>query len=233
MTIYDIDPNELIEELAKELAKVESIKAPEWASFVKTGVHKERPPAREDWWVVRVAAVLRKVRLKGPIGVSKLRTLYGGRKNRGHQPEIFKKGSGNILRKVLQQLEKAELVKQGAKGVHKGRIITPKGIKIMDGVAKKIGENKPAEKPKVEVKPKVVKAEKPKAEKAKVEVKADKPKVEAPKAEAPKAEVKTEAPKVEKPKVEAKPEVVKAETPKEAPKVETKPEVKAEAPKSE
>jgi len=138
MTIYDVEPTDFIEELAKELIKIESIEPPEWAPFVKTGAHKERPPAREDWWYVRAAAVLRKIRLKGPIGVSKLRNLYGGKKNRGYAPERFKKGSGNIIRKVLQQLEKAELVKQDSKGVHKGRIITAKGIKLMDNLATKI-----------------------------------------------------------------------------------------------
>ncbi len=157
MTIYNVDPTELIEELAKELKKAESIKPPEWASFVKTGASRERPPAREDWWRIRAASVLRKVRLKGPIGVSKLRILYGGIKNRGYAPERFKKSSGNILRKILQQLEKAELVKKGDKSKHKGRIITPKGIRLMDNVAKKISGKKP-----VEVKKEEVKEEKPK-----------------------------------------------------------------------
>ena len=40
-------------------------------------------------------------------------------------------------------MEKAELVKQDKKGVHKGRIITSKGIKLMNNAAKKIGGNKP------------------------------------------------------------------------------------------
>lgn len=155
--MYDIDATELIEELAKELSKIEAISPPAWASFVKTGASKERPPVRQDWWYIRAASVLRKVRLKGPIGVSKLRTLYGGLKNRGYAPEKFMRGSGNILRKILQQLEKAELLKKDKKGVHKGRTITPKGIKLIDNIAKKISGNKPLE----------IKKEKPKEEKPK------------------------------------------------------------------
>ncbi|MBW2975285.1 30S ribosomal protein S19e [Candidatus Woesearchaeota archaeon] len=145
MTIYDVDATELIEALAKELQKLEAVKEPAWAHFVKTGAHKERIPARDDWWYVRAASVLRKVRLKGPIGVSKLRVLYGGKKNMGYAPERFKKGSGNIIRKILQQLEKAELIKKEKKNVHKGRIITPKGIKLMDNTATKIAGPRPAE----------------------------------------------------------------------------------------
>ena len=44
VSIYQVNPNELIEKLAKELEGFSEIKAPEWAKFVKTGHFKERPP---------------------------------------------------------------------------------------------------------------------------------------------------------------------------------------------
>jgi len=153
-TMYDVPATELIEELAKDLKNVKEIKAPEWAIYVKTGVHKERPPKREDWWHVRAASILRSVSRLGPVGVQKLRTKYGGRKNRGHQTEHTFKGSGNIIRKILQQLETAGLIKKGEKGVHKGRIIAPKGISMMDKAALKIYKEikvKKSEQPKQEV----------------------------------------------------------------------------------
>lgn len=134
-TIYDVDINQLIEKTGQEMKKIEAIQPPEWATFVKTGVHKERPPYFQDWWYVRAAAILRAVYKLGPIGVSKLRTKYGGRKNRGFKPEKFRKGSGNIIRKILQQLEKAGFIKQTEIGNHKGRIITPKGKSFIDKVA--------------------------------------------------------------------------------------------------
>ena len=74
----------------------------------------------------------------GPIGVSKLRSHYGGKKNRGYKPEHFYKGSGNIIRKVIQQLEKEGFVKTDLKSKHKGRLITAKGKKFLDAVASKI-----------------------------------------------------------------------------------------------
>jgi len=136
-TTFDVPVNKLIAEVAKEL-KDTSIKPPEWAPIVKTGMHKERPPVDEDWWYVRCAAILRTVREKGPIGVEKLRTKYGGRKNRGHKPDKFFKGSGNIIRKVLQQLEKEGLIKKIEKSQHKGRIITGRGVSLLDQSATKI-----------------------------------------------------------------------------------------------
>ena len=227
-TIYDIDPTELIEEAAKELQKIDSVKPPIWATFVKTGHSKERPPARNDWWYVRAAAVLRKVYRLGPVGVSKLRGMYGSKKNRGARGEHFYKGSGNAIRKILQQLEKAEFLRQGKIGVHKGRIITPKGKSFLDKIATKLKGS--AKEAKVEAKPTETK-EAPKAE--------AKPKVEAKVAEQKPKEKKPEAKAAEKPKVEAKPKQepeVKKEVPKaeEKPKVEEKPEEKsAEKPKAE
>jgi small subunit ribosomal protein S19e len=159
-SIFDVNQTELIEKAAEELKKIPEIKAPEWAVFAKTGAHKERPPLNPDWWYVRAASVLRKIYLKGPIGVSKLRTLYGGKKDRGMKPEKFVRGSGNILRKALQQLEKAGLAKQVEKSLHKGRVITPKGKSLLDKTATQIQKSSP--KPKVE-------APKPKPEPKKVE----------------------------------------------------------------
>ena len=134
-TIYDVPSNELIIEIAKQLKEMPEIEAPEWALYIKTGQHRERPPQDPDWWYVRAASVLRAVKIKGPIGVSKLRKKYGGRKNRGHKPDATRLASGNIIRKVLQQLEKAGLIRQAEKGVHKGRVTTPKGVSLIDKTA--------------------------------------------------------------------------------------------------
>lgn len=152
-TIYDVDAQELILEAAEELKKIPEIKAPAWAPFVKTGMHKERPPSNHDWWYLRTASVLRAIYRLGPVGVSKLRTKYGGKKNRGTKKEHFFKGSGNILRKALQQLEKAGFVKFTEKGIHKGRVVTPKGKAFLDKIATRIMGSKPRQEPKAEEKP--------------------------------------------------------------------------------
>ncbi len=141
MVYNNADPSRLIEEVAKELQKEESMKEPDWAKYVKTGHFKERPPVRKDWWYIRAASVLRKIEMLGPVGVSKLRRKYGGKKNRGHKPEHFYRGSGNILRKILQGLEKAGYVKKARKGVHFGRIITGKGVSLLTKSAQKVIKN--------------------------------------------------------------------------------------------
>ena len=132
VTVQDVDPQELINSVKEELKKIKEIKPPEWADWVKTGMSRERPPEQEDWWYIRSAAVLRKVYLKGPIGIQRLRKLFGGKKNRGHKPEHFYPGSGAIIRNILLQLEAAGLVKKQGR---KGRVISPKGQKFLDNIA--------------------------------------------------------------------------------------------------
>jgi len=132
MRIQYAHPEALILATAERLKGIEHIQPPVWASFVKTGVHKERAPTQDDWWFIRSAAILRKVALQGPIGTSKLRVHFGGRKNRGHKPDAFRKGSGSVIRNALQQLEAAGLVKQVDVHGHKGRIVTAQGESLLD-----------------------------------------------------------------------------------------------------
>src|SRR3989344_2822074 len=133
-TIYDANTTELINKASEALKQI--IKAPEWSKYVKTGAAKERPTAENDWWYKRAASILRKIYMSGPIGTNKLRVKYGSKKNRGSKPEKFYLSSGKIIRAILQQLEKAELIKQGQKETHKGRIITPKGKSFLDKLSK-------------------------------------------------------------------------------------------------
>ncbi len=163
--VFDVDANDLVEFAKEELKKNEALKMPDWALYVKTGRHKERPPEQADFWQIRAAALLRKLYVHGSIGISRLRTEYGGRKNRGSRPEHHYKGSGKVIRVLLQQLEKAGYVKKGKKG----REITPLGMKFLDNVAYKVSITPKAEKPKKlrEIRPEVEKIEKEKAKEKK------------------------------------------------------------------
>lgn len=130
----DAEPQKLIEKTAEELKKV--MKQPEWSRYVKTGVSRERPPENAEWWYMRAASVLRKVYVDGPVGISRLRSFYGGLHRRGHKPAHFAKGGGKVVRVILQDLEKAGYVKQAEK--RKGRVITPAGQKFLNSVAKQV-----------------------------------------------------------------------------------------------
>ncbi len=129
-TPYDIPASVLIEKLAKHLKdEVDEITPPAWSQFSKTGVHTQRPPTNPDWWFVRCASVLRKIYIKGPIGIELLRQEYGGRLDGGAKPEHASKGSGAIIRNAIQQLQKAGLVRPQR---NEGRVVTNEGRQLLD-----------------------------------------------------------------------------------------------------
>lgn len=123
----DVPADKLIKKVAEKLSKEETMKSPKWADIVKTGPHTQRKPADKDWWFTRCASILRKADIEGKIGVGRLRTWYGGRKNRGSKPEHHVDSSGNIIRKAIQTLEKSGYLKKEKVG----RTITPKGKSLL------------------------------------------------------------------------------------------------------
>lgn len=133
MDIRAINPHEYNKNLAEALKEIKEFKKPEWVDFVKTSVAKERPTIEEDFWHKRAASILRQIYSKGVVGVQRLRTRYGGRKNRGKQPAIFMKGGGNIIRKILQQAESAGLVEK-SQGKKPGRQLTTKGKLFLESI---------------------------------------------------------------------------------------------------
>ena len=136
VTAREVKPEKFIDKLKEELKKVGEIKPPEWVKFTKSGSHRERPPEQRDFWYVRTSAVLRRIYLDGPVGVERLRSYYGGRKARGYIPAHFRRASGNIIRKILQQLEKAGLVEK----VARGKKVTAKGQGLLNRVAYEVSK---------------------------------------------------------------------------------------------
>lgn len=134
-TAYDVPPDRLIKKIAEKLKQDKTFTPPEWARFVKTGPHAEKPPMDPDWWYVRCASILRKIYIKKCIGIERLRAEYGGKKDKGSKPYHAVKGSGSIVRKALQQLEAAGYV---TKIRGKGRVITPKGQSFVDNTAHEV-----------------------------------------------------------------------------------------------
>ena len=131
-TAFDVPPNKLIPKIADELRKLETIKAPEGAAYVKTGRHTEKSPMEEGWWYTRSAAMLRKIYIEGPIGTTRLAAMYGGTADRGSKPDKAVRGSRSISRHTVQQLEKSQLIHKEKDG---GRAVTAKGRKLVDSLA--------------------------------------------------------------------------------------------------
>lgn len=128
-------PAQCIDGIKKELMKNDKMKQPEWSLFVKTGANAERPPSQKDWWYLRSAAILRRIYNNGPVGVGRLRTVFGGKRRRGHKPPHRKDAGGKVIRTIIQQLESAGYITKTEKP-RKGRIVTSRGQALVDKCAK-------------------------------------------------------------------------------------------------
>ena len=96
-THYDVPGEHLVGALANTLKSDDAISPPEWSSFVKTAVHKEKSPSQPDWWYFRTASVLRKIGVNGPIGTERLAKHYSGARDRGAKPNRSEGGSRKAL----------------------------------------------------------------------------------------------------------------------------------------
>ena len=131
MGVNDVPTKYLIEETTTKLKS--ELEQPAFVGFVKSGVHKERAPLRDDWFYVRMASILYRTHKWNVIGTARLRSYYGGRKRRGVKTEHFRKASGKVIRSAVQNLEKAGYLE---KAKPRGRQLTGKGKKLLNEMAK-------------------------------------------------------------------------------------------------
>jgi small subunit ribosomal protein S19e len=131
---HDVPSAKLISALAEQMKSVTAVQEPDWAKYVKTGSHAERPPSSSDWWFTRAASLLRKLYIHGPVGLTDLERAYGGTKALHYFPKHHRDAGGSNIRKILKQLEQAELVSK----TPKGRVLTSKGRAMLDKTSKDI-----------------------------------------------------------------------------------------------
>jgi len=137
-TVYDVPAKELIDAVAKKLHEDNDIVMPEANRYSRTGLDRENPPTQKNWWHTRCASILRKLYINDIIGVERLRAEYGGKRDKGSKPYKAKMSSGTIIRRAMQQLEKAGYITK-IKG--KGRILTPKGRAFLDNTSNEVMKN--------------------------------------------------------------------------------------------
>lgn len=135
--VYELDAQEYNLKLAEALKKIPEFDAPEWVEYVKSSPSKERPIDDPDFWHKRAASILRQIYRKKTVGVNRLRIKYGSKKERGSQPEKFKRAGGKIIRTILQQSESAgftEMIRVKSRKTRSGRKLTEKGKKFLEEI---------------------------------------------------------------------------------------------------
>ena len=137
--VYEISAQEYNLKLADALKEIPEFKEPEWVQFVKSSASKERPIDDPNFWHKRAASILRQIYKNSVVAVNRLKTKYGSRKNRGMRPEKFMRGSGKIIRTILQQADKSGLTEisktiKGVKSKKPGRQLTQKGKSFLESI---------------------------------------------------------------------------------------------------
>ena len=146
--VYDVPADELISRLTNVL-KNEAIPAPNWAMFVKTGAHADKPPQKSDWWYTRCASILRKIYLRGPLTVNDLRTIYGdGKRKMYYGARHHKDASGAVIRNAIHGLEKLGYLEKVEK---KGSVISRQGMQKLDKLSTEILNELIKAKPKLKI----------------------------------------------------------------------------------
>ena len=89
--------------------------------------------------------------IRGKVGISALRSHYGGNQRHGTCPNHIRKSAGKVIRYCIKQMEDAQLVGKlqietdnGSQVI--GKSLTKKGITDMDRIASQITKKKKAEK---------------------------------------------------------------------------------------
>jgi small subunit ribosomal protein S19e len=134
VSVNDVPSDRLIGAVAEQIKGLPGLASPEWARWVKTGSHAERPPSSSDWWFTRAASLMRKLYLHGPVGLTDLERAYGGSKALNYFPKHHRDAGGSSIRKILQQLEQAELVTK----TPRGRVLSSKGRGLLDKASRQI-----------------------------------------------------------------------------------------------
>ncbi len=138
-SVYEMNSQEYNLKLARALKKIPEFKQPEWSKFVKSSPSKERPIDDLNFWHKRAASILRQIYKKKIVGVNRLKTKYGSKKNRGMKPEAFRKAGGKIIRTILQQSDKAGFTEiardiKDVRSKKPGRQLTVKGKEFLEGI---------------------------------------------------------------------------------------------------
>lgn len=116
--LFTVKPDEFNQVLADHLKNTSKVNPPKNVDLIKTCHGKQRAPCERDWYYKRAASIVRKMLLAmhadKNVGVRKLSSKYGCSKNRGSQPSKHVDGSRGLIRRIMQDLEKADwIVKEG------------------------------------------------------------------------------------------------------------------------
>ncbi|KAJ2158526.1 Protein component of the small (40S) ribosomal subunit [Coemansia sp. RSA 552] len=138
VTVKDVSSKAFIEAYAAHLKRSGKLEVPEWTEYAKTGSFKELPPNNPDWFYVRAAAIARHMYVRGrSVGIGALAKRLGDSKRRGSRPCHHADASTHVARKIVQGLEKLNILEKHVDG---GRKLTSAGQRDLDRISVQVAK---------------------------------------------------------------------------------------------
>ncbi|CAL5362385.1 unnamed protein product [Camellia sinensis] len=100
-SVKDVSPHEFVKAYSAHLKR---------SDIVKTGRLKELAPYDPDWYYIRASKLSLWIYLRQGPGVGAFQRIYGGSKRNGSCPPHFRKSSGAVARRILQQLQTMNII---------------------------------------------------------------------------------------------------------------------------
>lgn len=133
-SVKDVDPSAFVQAFAQHLKRSGKMVVPAYCDHIKTSCAKQLGPADPDWFYVRAAAVARHLYVR-PAGTNGLRKAFGCSKRKNMLRAHHSIASGGVIRYILKEFEKMEIVDKAQSG---GRKLTPNGLRMCDRVANQL-----------------------------------------------------------------------------------------------
>ena len=135
-SFLEVPQGRLVDALTNYLLSEKLVETPAHTVRTKTAAFKENTPEDPNWFVRRSAAILRRLALKGEMGVGKLAKVFGALNKRRISRNKKQHAAKGHIRKALQLLEAARLAEKGEDECK--RKITDEGFALLNKLAREL-----------------------------------------------------------------------------------------------
>jgi small subunit ribosomal protein S19e len=134
-SVKDVDSATFVRALAAHLKRSGKMVVPAYCDHIKTSTARELGPDNVDWFYIRAAAIARRLYVRRGMGVGAFRRVFGTSKRKNMLRSHHADACGGIIRYILKEFEKLELVAKSRDG---GRMMTASGQRVLDRIANQL-----------------------------------------------------------------------------------------------
>ncbi|KAL0229959.1 hypothetical protein PCE1_003523 [Barthelona sp. PCE] len=132
--LKQVTADQFIQACGLHLKNANILELPTEITYIKSAPGRELGPQDPDWFFKRAAAILRRVYIQPGIGLGGFAKYFGAKARNGHARNHGALAARGVIRRIIQNFEKAGLIEQSTKG----RVLSSEGRRVCDTVATNI-----------------------------------------------------------------------------------------------